>query len=175
MPIGSLQSAREDEDFEIVINEEEHYIIFKNEVSRKGVIKEEEFVDISAIRDVEKRLHENQEELDSLLKFEKTSKGAVSHNCPNFEMNSDSHLDDINDDKFSELNGHLPVRIAHGEHTGKDGSLHFLVTMEKKQGTSASLNTVFTREIIFRTVLSTRSCPTPIKRWKFILNFKVLQ
>ena len=136
MPIGSLQSAREDEDFEIVINEEEHYIIFKNEVSRKGVIKEEEFVDISAIRDVEKRLHENQEELDSLLKFEKTSKGAVSLNCPNFEMNSESHLDDINDDKFSELNGHLPVRIAHGEHTGKDGSLHFLVTMEKKQGTT---------------------------------------
>ena len=71
MPIGSLQSARENEDFQIVINEEEHYIIFKNEVSRKGVIKEEEFVDISAIRDVEKRLHENQEELDSLLKFEK--------------------------------------------------------------------------------------------------------
>ena len=77
MPIGSLQSARETEDFQIVINEEEHYIIFKNEVSQKGVIKEEEFVDISAIRDVEKRLHENQEELDSLLKFEKTSKGAV--------------------------------------------------------------------------------------------------
>ena len=74
MPIGSLQSARETEDFQIVINEEEHYIIFKNEVSQKGVIKEEEFVDISAIRDVENRLHENQEELDSLLKFEKLLK-----------------------------------------------------------------------------------------------------
>ena len=131
MPIGNLQSGREDDDFEIVINEDEHYVLFKNEVSRKGVKKEEEFVDISAIRDVDKRLNENQKEMKSLLNFEKTTKAAVALNCPNFQMNGQSHLDDINDIKFRELNDGLPVRIDHGEHSGTDGNLDFLVTSWK--------------------------------------------
>ena len=133
-PIGILQPKSEDDYFEIVKNEEESYILFKNEVGRKGVKKEEEFVDISSIRDLDQRLDENEKEMKSLLDFEKTTKAAVALSCPNFQMNGQSHIDDINDVKFRELNDGLPVRIAHGEHTGEDGSLDFLVTMEKKKG-----------------------------------------
>ena len=119
------------ENTEIHENADEKYLILKNHVFRKGVIKEEECVDISDIEDVEKRLNLDEDETSQLLTFEKVTKNAIKTSCPNFKFLGQEHVDDIKDVKFTHLKTDVPMRIAHGEHPGD--KLHDYIVYIKQE------------------------------------------